>query len=47
MQAVGKPVEAKVYPSYGVGPRAGHSFCFKGATIWGPDAVSFIEGFAK
>ncbi len=39
----GKPVEAKVYPAFGSGPREGHSFCVRGTETWGPDVLKFIE----
>ncbi len=39
----GKPVEAKVYPAFGSGPREGHSFCGRGTETWGPDVLKFIE----
>ena len=39
----GKPVEAKVYPAFGSGPREGHSFCVRGTETWSPDVLKFIE----
>jgi carboxymethylenebutenolidase len=47
VRKTGKPVEAKVYPAFGSGPRDGHSFCVRGAEIWGPDVLSFIETHLK
>jgi carboxymethylenebutenolidase len=43
VRKAGKPVEAKVYPPFGSGPREGHSFCVRGTEIWGPDVLKFIE----
>jgi carboxymethylenebutenolidase len=43
IRKAGKPVEAKVYPAFGSGPREGHSFCARGVEIWGPDVLKFIE----
>jgi carboxymethylenebutenolidase len=43
----GKPVESKVYPSYGFGAQEGHRFCVRGANIWGPDVVKFIQAHLK
>jgi carboxymethylenebutenolidase len=43
VRKTGKPVEAKVYPAFGSGPREGHSFCSRGVRIWGPDVLKFIE----
>jgi dienelactone hydrolase len=42
-QRVGKPVEAKLYPSYGSSARDGHSFAYKGASTWFPDVLKFVE----
>ena len=43
----GPPVEAKVYPAFGSGPRDGHNFCVRGTEIWGPDVLKFIEAYLK
>jgi dienelactone hydrolase len=43
VRKAGQPVEAKVYPAFGTGPRDGHSFCVRGTKIWGPDVLNFIE----
>ncbi len=47
VRSAGKPVETKVYPPYGVGAREGHSFCVRGADVWGPDVLRFIEDHTK
>lgn len=47
MKASGKPLESKVYPSYGFGAQGGHSFCVQGASIWGPDVVRFLQAHLK
>ena len=47
VKARGKPMELKVYPSYGFDAQGGHSFCVRGASIWGPDFVGFIEAHLK
>jgi dienelactone hydrolase len=39
----GQPIESKVYPAFGSGPREGHSFCVRGIETWGPDVLKFIE----
>jgi dienelactone hydrolase len=41
----GNPVETKVYPAFGSGPRDGHSFCVRGTETWGPDVLKFIETY--
>jgi dienelactone hydrolase len=43
VRRAGQPVEAKVYPAFGTGPREGHGFCARGVEIWGPDVLKFIE----
>jgi len=43
----GKPVEAKIYPAFGSGPREGHSFCVRGTETWFPDVLKFIEMHLK
>ena len=47
VRKTGKPVEAKVYPAFGSGPRDGHSFCVRGTETWGPDVLKFIETHLK
>jgi dienelactone hydrolase len=47
VRKAGKPVEAKVYPAFGSGPREGHSFCVRGTETWGPDVLRFIETHLK
>ena len=47
VRKTGKPVEAKVYPAFGSGPRVGHSFCVRGTGIWFPDVLRFIEAHLK
>jgi len=47
LRKTGKPVEAKVYPPFGSGPREGHSFCVRGTEIWGPDVLKFIEAHLR
>jgi carboxymethylenebutenolidase len=43
----GQPVEAKVYPPFGTGPRDGHSFCVRGTKTWGPDVLRFVEQYLQ
>jgi len=47
VRKAGKPVEAKVYPPFGSGPREGHSFCVRGTETWAPDVLKFIERHLK
>jgi len=47
VRSAGKPVEAKVYSPYGSGARDGHSFCVRGADVWLPDVLGFIEAHTK
>ena len=43
----GQPVDAEVYPAFGSGPRDGHGFCVRGAEIWFPDVLNFIQTYLK
>jgi len=43
VRKAGQPVETKVYPAFGTGPRDGHSYCVRGTKTWGPDVLRFIE----
>jgi dienelactone hydrolase len=45
MRKTGQAVETKVYPAFGSGRRDGHGFCVRGAEIWGPDVLKFIETY--
>jgi carboxymethylenebutenolidase len=43
VKAGGRRTESKVYPPYGSSAQDGHSFCVRGANVWGPDVIKFIE----
>jgi hypothetical protein len=43
----GQSVETKSYPAFGSGALEGHSFCWRGTNIWGPDVLQFIEANLK
>lgn len=45
----GTTVKAKTYPAFGFGAKGqeGHSFCWRGTNIWGPDVLEFIEANLK
>jgi len=47
VRKAGKPVEAKIYPPFGSGPREGHSFCVRGTETWFPDVLRFIETYLQ
>lgn len=43
MKAANKPAELRIYPAYGDSNQAGHSFAYRGASIWIGDVVRFLE----
>jgi dienelactone hydrolase len=43
MQARGLPSALRIYPAYGSSPEDGHSFAWRGASVWAPDAIAFME----
>jgi dienelactone hydrolase len=43
MKADGKIAEAKIYPGFGASARDGHSFAYRGASIWADDVFHFLD----
>jgi carboxymethylenebutenolidase len=43
MKDAGKPFEAKIYPPFGNSPQEGHSFAYRGSSIWFDDVLRFVE----
>ena len=43
VRKTGKSVQTKTYPAFGSGAQEGHSFCWRGTDIWGPDVLKFIQ----
>jgi len=42
MLAQGRTAELRVYPAFGDSSAAGHSFAWKGATVWADDVINFL-----
>lgn len=47
MKAVNKPAEMRIYPAYGDSNQAGHSFAYRGASIWIGDVMRFLDTNCK
>ncbi len=47
VRKAGKSMEIKTYPAFGSSAQEGHSFCWRGTNIWGPDVLKFIEANLK
>ena len=47
MRRVKRPAEIRIYPPYGNGPAGGHSFTYRGASIWIDDVVRFLDKHCK
>jgi carboxymethylenebutenolidase len=47
MKAANKPAQIRIYPPYGHSPQEGHSFAYRGASIWMDDVVRFLEKNCK
>ena len=47
MQVLHKSAEIRIYPSYGSSPQQGHSFAYRGASIWFGDVLGFLEANCK
>lgn len=39
----GKPFQAKIYPAFGSSPEEGHSFAYRGASVWAGDVLRFLD----
>ncbi len=47
MKALHESAEIRIYPPYGSSPEQGHSFAYRGASIWFGDVFSFLEANCK
>jgi dienelactone hydrolase len=47
VRRAGQFVENKTYPSFGSSAQEGHSFCWLGVNIWGPDVLKFINMYLQ
>ena len=45
VKASGKISDAKIYPAFGKSDKEGHSFAYKGATIWFDDVFAFMQKY--
>jgi carboxymethylenebutenolidase len=43
MRDAGKPYEAKIYPRFGKSSQDGHSFAYRGVSIWFDDVLRFLQ----
>jgi carboxymethylenebutenolidase len=43
MKDAGKPFEVKIYPAFGKSAEEGHSFAYRGASIWADDVFHFLD----
>ena len=48
LERLAKPHKLLIYPPFGATAREGHGFCgARGADIWGPEVLKFIETYLK
>jgi dipeptidyl aminopeptidase/acylaminoacyl peptidase len=47
MEKSRRPAEIRIYPPYGSSYQDGHSFAYRGASIWITDVVHFMEAHCK
>jgi len=43
MKNARKAYEVKIYPAYGASPEEGHSFAYRGSSVWANDVFAFFE----
>lgn len=44
MDRAGKAHDLRIYPKFGKTHQENHEFCVRGAEIWGPDVLGFVQG---
>jgi len=47
MKKAKKIVKIKIYPAFGNSPKQGHSFPYKGASIWFDDVYKFVSNYCQ
>jgi dipeptidyl aminopeptidase/acylaminoacyl peptidase len=45
MKQMGKPAEIHIYPPFGSSPQEGHSFAWRGASVWITDVSRFLDSY--
>ncbi|MCX6622075.1 MAG: prolyl oligopeptidase family serine peptidase [Acidobacteria bacterium] len=43
MKHAGKPYQVKIYPPFGGSAQEGHSFAYRGASVWADDVFRFLD----
>jgi carboxymethylenebutenolidase len=43
LKVAGRDGEMKIYPPFGHSARDGHSFAYRGAELWFPDVLAFVQ----
>lgn len=44
-KGAGKPAEIRIYPAFGDSARTGHSFPYRGVSIWRDDVIAFLDRY--
>lgn len=47
MRKNGKVAEVKIYPEFGRGAQEGHSFTYKGTSVWADDVFRFLSKYCR
>jgi hypothetical protein len=47
MKNAGKAYEVRIYPAYGASAEQGHSFAYRGSSVWADDVFGFFEKHCK
>lgn len=47
LRTVGKSAEGRVYPAFGTSAKDGHSFAYRGSSIWFPDVLAFFQRYCR
>jgi carboxymethylenebutenolidase len=47
MKQSGKPTKIHIYPPYGASPQDGHSFAYRGVSVWIGDVSRFLDSYCR
>lgn len=47
MKSAGKIYQLQIYPAYGASPAEGHSFPYRGSSVWADDVFRFLDRYCR
>jgi hypothetical protein len=43
LEGAGRVAQVRIFPPFGQSAQNGHDFCVRGAEVWGPFVLSFLD----